>query len=170
RFSDLLVREDGAGAEVVAAADADGDVAWRGHSVRLAYLGRERLRMVRCRAAGWCPEGPRLPRLAALLAVLAARADGLDDGDAAAYRELIADDYRGPDGGKAALLRRLAADLGASPRARFVPIAWQVRIERGTAQVGEDYALAVGGGPPRRLRARLDLREEGGRWRITGGL
>ncbi|MGB8931600.1 MAG: nuclear transport factor 2 family protein [Anaeromyxobacteraceae bacterium] len=170
RFIDPVVRADGARAEVVAVADAYGTVKWRGLPVRLTYLGRERFTMVRCQGAGWCTQGPRLPRLAALLAVLSRRADALDGGDADVYRELIADDYRGADGGKPALLRRLAADLGAAPRARFVPIAWQVRIERETAQVGEDYEIGVGVGPLRRLRARLDLREDGGRWRITGGL
>jgi hypothetical protein len=170
RFSDLLVEADGARAEVVAVAEADGAVAWRDRPVRLTYLGRERFRMERCPGAGWCVEGRRLPRLAALLEVLTRRAGALDGGDAERYRALVAEDYRDAEGGKPELLRRVAADLGAAPRARFAPVAWQVRIERETAQVGEDYEIGVGEGPVRRLRARFDLREEGGRWLITGGL
>lgn len=170
RFTDLLVAADGARAEVVAVADAEGTVAWRGLEVRLTYLGRERFAMVRCPGAGWCAEGSRLPRLTALLSVVARRAGAIDDGRPGEYRSLVSDAYRGPEGGKPELLRRLAADLGAPPRARYAPRAWQVRIERDTAQVGEDYAIGLGTGPMRPLRARLDLREQGGAWLITGGL
>ncbi len=170
RYTDLLVTAAGARAEVVAVADAEGTVEWRGLPVRLTYLGRERFSVVRCPGAGWCTDGARLPRLASLIAVVARRADALADGQSDLYQALVSDDYSGPEGGKLALLRRLAADLGASPRARYAPLAWQVRIERDTAQVGEDYEIGVGDGPRRRLRARLDLREQGGRWVITGGL
>jgi hypothetical protein len=126
--------------------------------------------MVRCPGSGWCVEGAPLPRLNALLAVLARRADAFDGADAEGYRALVGDAYRGEEGGRQELLRRLASDLGARPRARLRPIAWQVRIERETAQVGEDYEVAIGDGAARRLRARLELREEGGRWVFTGGL
>lgn len=169
RFSDLLVSAAGAGAEVVAVADAEGGVAWRGREIPVSFVGRERVRMVRAAAGEWRVDGDRLPRLASLLTVLARRADAFDDADAGRYRPLVADDYAGP-GGKEGLLGRLARDLAATPRARFRPISWQVRIERETAQVGEDYEIAVGAAGVRRLRARLDLRDEGGRWRITGGL
>jgi hypothetical protein len=170
RLTDLVVAARGDLAEVKAVADAEGAVAWRGLEVSVSYVGAERLSVARCASAGWCVEGERLPRLAALVAVLLRRADAFDDGDADRYRPLVADDYRGPDGGKPELLRRLAADLSAAPRARLRPLAWQVRIERDVAQVGEDYEVAIGGAPPRRLRARLDLRDDGGRWRFTGGL
>lgn len=170
RFADLVVtaREEGAGA--VAVADLEGAVAWRGREIALASVGVERFTAARCAPAGWCAEAGGLPRLAALLAVLLHRADAFDEADAARYRPLVSDGYRGPEGGKAELLRRLAADLGASPRARLRPLAWQIRIERETAQVGEDFEVEVGAAKPRRLRARLELRDEGGRWRITGGL
>jgi hypothetical protein len=170
RFTDLLVSASGPAAEVVAVADADGSVEWRARAVAISYVGRERLRAVRCPGAGWCVDGERLPRLASLLSVLARRADAFDDADAERYGPLVAEDYAGQEGGKPELLRRLAQDLAARPRARFLPISWQVRIERETAQVGEDYEIALGGAGARRLRARLDLRDEGGRWRITGGL
>lgn len=170
RCRDLVVTSLDGAAEVVLVADAEGEVEVQGQPVAVSYLGRERLRMVRCRAAGWCVDGEPLPRLAAVLGVLARRAQAFDRADAGAYAALVDDGYRGADGGKPELLRRLAADLGASPRARLRPLAWQVRIERETAQVGEDYELAIGAAPARRLRARLDLREVGGRWRFTGGL
>jgi hypothetical protein len=169
-FKDLLVTAGDGGARVVAVADAEGSVIWRGQEVGLSYVGRERILMIPCREQGWCRVGEPAPRLASLLALLVRRAAAFDAADSAAYRELVAADYRGPDGGRAALLGRLAADLTAEPRARFRPIAWQIRIERDAAQVGEDYELRLGAGPARRLRARLDLRDEGGRWWITGGL
>lgn len=169
RFADLLISATGPAAEVVAVADVDGVVAWRGREVAVGYVGRERLRLVRCPGAGWCVDGERLPRLSALLSTLVRRADAFDDADAERYRPLVADDYAA-EGGKAALLRRLEGDLAATPRAAFRPLSWQVRIEREGAQVGEDYEIALGGGGARRLRARLELRDEGGRWRITGGL
>lgn len=169
-FRDVLVDGQGDRVGVVAVADADGVVEWRGESILVAYLGRERLTMARCAERGWCPEGERLPRLASLLATLVRRAAAFDDGDGGAYRPLVSDDYRGEPGGKAGLMARLGADLAAQPRARLRPVAWQVRIERETAQVGEDFELAMGGAPARRLRARLELREEGGHWRFTGGL
>jgi hypothetical protein len=170
KFADLLVNATGTGAEVVAVADAEAVVAWRGQEVTLSYVGRERLQMARCQGGGWCVEGERAPRLVALLSVLVRRADAFADADAERYRPLVADDYGGAEGGKPELLRRLAADLGGSPRARLRLLGWQVRIERETAQVGEDFEIALGAGPARRLRARFDLREEGGRWRFTGGL
>jgi len=170
RFTDLLVADGGARAQVVAVADAEGTAGWRGHPIGLTYVGRERLTLVRCASGGWCVEGGRLPRLAGLLALLSRRADAFEDAAPERYRELVAEAYRGPEGGKEPLLRRVAFDLTAGPRARLRPLAWQIRIERDTAQVGEDFEVAVGAGPPRRLRGRIDLRDEGGRWRITGGL
>jgi hypothetical protein len=170
RFSEPVVEVRGGRADVAVVVDADGEVLWRGHRVALTSLGNERLTMVRGPGAGWGVEGERTPRLVAIVAVLSRRADAFADAHAEEYRPLVAEGYRGPEGGKEALLRRLASDLAALPRARLRPLAWQVRIERETAQVGEDYEIAVGDGPARRLRARFDLREEGGRWRFTGGL
>jgi hypothetical protein len=170
KFADLVITAAASRTEVVAVADADGVVAWRGKEVALAYVGRERLAMARCPAAGWCVEGELLPRLAPLLSVLARRADAFADAEAEGYRPLVSDGYRGPEGGKPELLRRLAADFGASPRARFQPRAWQIRIERDSAQVGEDYEIQVGSGEARRLRGRFELRDDGGGWRFTAGL
>lgn len=169
RFADPLVTELDGRSRVVAVADADGVVAWRGREVAVSSLGRETLAMARC-AEGWCVDGVELPRLAALLGTLVRRAGAFDGADAGAYGSLVSGDYRGSEGGRGELLRRLSADLGATPRARLRPLSWQIRIERETALVGEEYELAVGEGPPRRLRARFDLREEGGRWAFTGGL
>lgn len=169
-FKDLLVTVSDGGAQVVAVADGDGSATWRGHEIGVSYVGRERVSMIPCRERGWCRAGEPAPRLSSLLALLVRRAAAFDDADPAPYRELVAADYRGPEGGRAALLERVAADLAAKPRAHLRPIAWQIRIERDTAQVGEDYELRVGAGDGRRLRARLSLRDEGGRWWITGGL
>lgn len=170
RFRDPLVTVRDGRAEAVVVADADGALEWRGRPVAVGYLGRERLTLARCPGEGWCIEGAALPRLAALLGTLCRRAEAFDGADAEGYRALVDDAYRGPDGDKGALLRRLAADLAARPRARLRPVAWQVRIERETAQVGEDYDVTVGEGPARRLRARLGLREVAGGWRFTDGL
>jgi len=170
RFADLVVTAEGARAGVVAVADADGVVAWRGQDVTLSYVGRERLQLVRCPGEGWCVDGEPVPRLNSLLSTLVRRAEAFAEADAERYRPLVADDYGGAAGGKPELLRRLATDLGASPRARLRLIGWQVRIERETAQVGEDFEIGIGAGSARRLRARFDLREDRGRWRFTGGL
>jgi hypothetical protein len=68
------------------------------------------------------------------------------------------------------VLSRLAADLGSGPPATLRVTAWQIRLERDVATVGEDETVAVGGGAPVALRARLELVREGGRWVIAGGL
>lgn len=74
-------------------------------------------------------------------------------------------------------LRGVVAALAAAPRpgddAR--PVAWQVRVERDTAEAGEDYESPGGTPPradvteaaaPRRLRARHALARDGGTWRV----
>lgn len=169
-FRDVRVEAGGGRAAVTAVADVEGAVEWGGRAIRVSHLGLERIPLVRCAGRGWCPEADPLPRLSALLATLVRRAAAFEAGDAEGYRPLVSDGYRGEEGGKGALLARLAGDLAASPRSRLRPLAWQVRVERETAVVGEDCEVAVGGAPPRRLRARLELRDEGGIWRFTGGL
>jgi hypothetical protein len=42
--------------------------------------------------------------------------------------------------------------------------AWQIRVERDGAEVGEDYEVAVPGGGSRTLRARYRLEHRGERW------
>jgi hypothetical protein len=156
-------------ASVLAMAEGDGRVAWRGQVASLGYVGREAFTMRPCRFAGWCAEGEALSQLRPILRLLFRRLDAFNGRDAAAYGRLVAEGYQGP-GGKAAVLARLAADLGSGPPATLRVTAWQIRLERDTATVGEDEAVAVGEGKPVALRARLELTREGGRWVIAGGL
>jgi hypothetical protein len=68
-------------------------------------------------------------------------------------------------GGALPALSGVVAALEAAPRgpgARVV--AWQVRAERETATVGEDYEVEG-----RRLRARWEVGRRGGAWRVVAG-
>jgi hypothetical protein len=173
RFGDVTVTVEGTGeaarARVVAMAEGTGRLGWRGQVIPLAYVGREAFTMRPCRFAGWCAEGEALGELRPVLRLLFRRLDAFNGRDAAAYGRLVAEGYRG-DGGKAAVLARLARDLGAGPPATLAVAGWQVRVERDEAMVGEDERLAVGSAPPVALRARLRLVREGGRWVIAEGL
>jgi hypothetical protein len=64
-----------------------------------------------------------------------------------------------------ALFRRQDALAGAAPGRRV--LAWQIRVEREGAEVGEDCEAAEGGAP-RRLRSRFALRQDGSRWVLAG--
>jgi hypothetical protein len=64
----------------------------------------------------------------------------------------------------ASLFRRHdALAAAARPAARRV-LAWQIRVERETAEVGEDFETAPPSGAPLRERSRISLRLESGRW------
>jgi hypothetical protein len=63
--------------------------------------------------------------------------------------------------------RHDALAAAARPAARRV-LAWQIRAERETAEVGEDLETAPPTGAPTRERSRLSLRLEGGRWVAAG--
>jgi hypothetical protein len=173
RFGDVTVTVDGEGqaasAGVVAMAEGTGRLAWRGQVIPLAYVGREAFTMRPCRFAGWCAEGEALGQLRPVLRLLFRRLDAFNGRDAAAYGRLVAEGYRG-EGGKAAVLARLARDLQAGPPATLAVTGWQIRVEREEAIVGEDERLAVGAEPPVTLRARLRLVREAGRWVIAEGL
>jgi hypothetical protein len=169
RFGDVTVTMEGARAQVVAMAEGSGRLAWRGQVIPLGYVGRETFTMRPCRFAGWCAEGEALGELRPVLRLLFRRLDAFNARDAAAYGRLVAEGYRG-EGGKAALLRRLARDLGEGPKASLEVTGWQVRVEREEALVGEDERLVVEGGAPVTLRARLRLVREAGRWVIAEGL
>lgn len=173
RFGDVTVTMAGAGeaarARVVAMAEGTGRIGWRGQVIPLGYVGREAFTMRPCRFAGWCAEGEAIGELRPVLRLLFRRLDAFNGRDAAAYGRLVAEAYRG-EGGKPALLARLARDLGAGPRATLAVTGWQVRVERDEAVVGEDGQVTIGAGPPVPLRARLRLVREGGRWVIAEGL
>jgi len=170
RFADVTVTMlDRERAGVLAMAEGDGRVAWRGQLASLGYVGREDFTMRPCRFAGWCAEGEALSQLRPVLRLLFRRLDAFNGRDAAAYGRLVAEGYRGP-GGKAAVLSRLAADLRSGPPATLRVTAWQIRVERDRVTVGEDETVAVGEAAPVALRARLELSREGDRWVIAGGL
>jgi len=167
RFRDVTVRLEGERAHVVAMADGQGRVAWRGQVATLAYLGREEFTMRPCAFAGWCAEGEALGELRPILRLLFRRLDAEAGRDAGAYARLLAEPYRGAEG-RAAVVARLARAL-AAPSGSPSATAWQIRADRGEAVVGEDGAVAGPGGPaPRRLR--LTLARQGERWVIADGL
>jgi hypothetical protein len=169
RLAELQVSAAGGEARALAVAEAEGTVAWSGGRAALSYVGREAIALRRCGLGRWCPSGPPLPALAGVLEVLLRRALAFDRRDPAGYALLVSDAYAGP-GGKAALLSRLAQDLGREPPAALRILGWQIRVERDRAVVGEDYALGLGGAAPARLRARFVLAREGERWLIVDGL
>ncbi len=173
RLGDVTVAVEGEGAaaraRVVAMAEGTGRLAWRGQVIGLGYVGREAFTMKPCRFAGWCAEGEALGELRPVLRLLFRRLDAFNGRDAAAYARLVAEGYRG-EGGRAAVLSRLARDLGAGPPAKLTVTAWQLRVERDEAIVGEDGRLQIGAAAPVALRARLRLVREGGRWVIAEGL
>jgi hypothetical protein len=169
RFGDVTVAIEGERARVVAMAEGSGRLAWRGQVIPLAYVGREAFTMRPCRFAGWCAEGEALGQLRPVLRLLFRRLDAFNGRDLAAYARLVAEGYRG-EGGKAALLARLARDLQAGPPATLTVTGWQIRVERDEAIVGEDERLQVGDAPPATLRARLRLVRQDDRWVIVEGL
>jgi hypothetical protein len=165
----VAVSAQGERAEVVAVLEAEGRVAWREEAATVAYIGRERFAMSPCRIWLWCADGRQFAGLRAVLTALFRRQDAFNGRDPEAYARLLSDRYEG-EGGKQALLGRLRADLGSGPPARMRVVAWQVRVERDRALIGEDYTIAVGDAPPRTLRARYEMAREGERWAIVSGL
>jgi hypothetical protein len=156
-------------ARVLALVEGEGRVTWRDERADLAYIGREAFGMTPCSIALWCGDGRQLDNLRGVLTTLFRREDAFNGRDAAAYERIVSDRYRG-EGGKAALLARLRADLGGGPPARVRIRAWQIRVERDRAEVGEDYEVELEGRPPASLRARYVLAREGERWAIVDGL
>jgi hypothetical protein len=168
-LGDVTVTLEGGRARVVAMADGSGRVAWRDEVISLGYVGRESFAMRPCSFAGWCAEGEVLAELRPILRLLFRRLDAFNGRDPEAYGRLLAARYQG-EGGRAAVLARLRRDLGAGPPAVLAATAWQIRVEREQATVGEDERLTVGGSTPVALRARLTLTREEGRWVVAGGL
>lgn len=169
RFADVAVSAQGERADVVAVLEAEGRVAWREEAATVAYIGRERFAMSPCRIWLWCADGRQFAGLRAVLTALFRRQDAFNGRDPEAYARLLSDRYEG-EGGKQALLERLRADLGSGLPARIRVVAWQVRVERDRALIGEDYTIEVGDAPPRTLRARFEMAREGERWAIVSGL
>jgi hypothetical protein len=171
RYPELAVQLDEGKktARVLALVEADGRVTWRDERARVSYIGRESFSMTPCSIALWCGDGRQLDNLRGVLTTLFRREDAFNGRDPLAYERIVSDTFRGP-GGKAALLERLRADLAGGPAARVRIAAWQVRVERDRAEVGEDYAVEVEGKDPATLRARYVLVREGERWAFVDGL
>lgn len=168
RFDDVAPLVEGGRATVVAMLTAQGRAAWRDQRAEVSYLGRERFHMRPCSIAGWCGEGDQFDRLRGVLAALLRRHDAIATGDAEAFARLLAPGYadRGED--RAGAERRLRRELaGPPPRVRVV--AWQIRVERDRAEVGEDREVAAAGSPPRRERRVSTLVREDARWLFLAG-
>ncbi len=170
RFRDVVTSVEGQRATVVAMLDAEGRVVWRDQAAELSYVGRERFHMHPCRIALWCAEGDQFERLRAVLLLLFRRLDAFQARDAAAYAALVSGRYQDRGLDRGALLARVADDLRSGPPAVIRVLAWQIRVERDSAEVGEDYQLAIGGRAPARLRALFRLEREGARWVFVAGL
>lgn len=168
RYADVAVSVEGERAQVLAVVEAEGRVTWRDERADLTYVGREAFEMSRCSIALWCGDGKQFARLRGVLTALFRREDAFNGRDPDAFARLVSDAYAGP-GGKAALLERIGGDLRRGPaRARIV--AWQIRVERDRAEVGEDYELRAGEGAPQRLRARYVLVRGDERWLFVDGI
>jgi len=169
RFEDVGSAVTGGRAEVVAMLTARGRAAWRDEVADLAYIGREKFHMRPCAIALWCGEGDEFDRLRGVLTALFRHRDALAQRDPQAMARLLAPDYhdRGEDG--PAVLRRLFGE-GSGPFPHSRVRAWQIRVERTSAEVGEDLEVERPGEAPRRERHLYRLLGEGGRWLFAGGV
>jgi hypothetical protein len=169
RFAEVVPSVDGDRATVVAMVDAEGRVAWRGEAARLSYLGRERFHLRPCSIALWCGEGDQFDRLRGVLLALFRRHDAVLARDAAALARLAGSAYadRGEDRG--AVAARAAREL-AGPAEAVRIVAWQVRVDRDVAEVGEDAEVTPAGGAARSERRVYRLAREPERWVFTSGL
>ena len=170
RFEDIApsIEEKGR-AVVVAMLSAEGRVAWRDQDARLTYLGRERFHMKPCSFALWCGEGDQFDRLRGVLSVLFRRHDAMERRDLEAYGRLLSARYRDRGQDRAETERRLERELSGPP-ARIRVTAWQIRVERDGAEVGEDLEIAAPGQEPRRERHVYRLVRESERWVFAGGV
>jgi hypothetical protein len=179
---------EGGRATVVAQLDAEGRAVWRDQAAAVSYIGRERFHMKPCKIALWCAEGDQFARLRAVMRTLFRRLDAARVGDAAAQVALAADDYREGATDRAGLEARLRRD-SASPRPGLRVRAWQIRVDRDVAEIGEDYEEPGAGREvmgrevmgrealgrevmpeDRPLRARYRLERRGERWVFAAGL
>jgi hypothetical protein len=169
RFADVAVTVEEGKALVVAMLDGEGRVAWRDQQATLRYLGRERFQMQPCRIALWCGQGDQFERLRGVLQALFRRHDAAAAGDPRALARLVSDGYS--DGGedRAQVLARLAREIRRDAPERTRIVAWQIRVERDRAEVGEEYELAAGG-RTEAARARYTLAWDGDRWTFVAGL
>lgn len=168
RFGDVTVSAEDGRAEVLAVVEAQGRVTWPRGETSIGYVGREAFAMARCRSVRWCADGEQFANLRGVLTALFRRADAAASGDAQAAARLASSAYQG-DGGKAALGARLEQAYGAA-RGEVRVRAWQVRVERERASVGEDLEVTSADGAIERRRAVYALAREDGRWVFVDGL
>lgn len=169
RFEDVAPSLEDGRATVVAMLSAQGHALWRDQDTELTYLGRERFHMRPCSIAGWCADGDQFERLRGVLSALFRRHDSLRLGDASAHAALLSHAYRDRGEDRMAAQARLARELaGARPTVRVR--AWQIRVERETAEVGEDVEVSTPGQPPRHERRVYRLEQQGERWVFVGGV
>jgi hypothetical protein len=169
RYAEVVPVVEGDRARVVALLDAEGKAVWRDQDARVSYIGREQFHMRPCKIALWCAEGDQFARLRAVLRALFRRLDAARTGDAAAVVALASDDYADGPVDRAALSARLAGEV-RGPRPDLRVRAWQIRVDRDGAEVGEDYEAAGADGAARPFRARYRLERRGERWVFTSGL
>ncbi len=170
RYSDVVPDVEGDRAAVVALLDAEGKAVWRDQAATVSYIGREQFHMKPCKIGLWCAEGDQFSRLRAVMRTLFRRLDGARGGDAAAVVSLVAPDYRDGETDRAALEARLRAEL-AHPSPDLRVTGWQIRVDRDSAEVGEDYVEAKpGASVERAFRSRYRLERRGERWMFTSGL
>ncbi len=166
-FRDVTVSADEGHAQVLAVVEAQGQVAWPRGETSLGYVGREAFSMAPCRSARWCADGEQFANLRGVLTALFRRADAAAAADPEAALRLAAPAYEG-EGGRTALAARLAEAYRAPSAARVR--AWQIRVERERASVGEDLELPGAEGAPERRRAVYRLARAEGRWVFLDGL
>jgi hypothetical protein len=169
RFEDVTPNVEEGRATVVAMLSAEGRVVWRDQEAKLSYLGRERFHMKPCSIALWCGEGDQFERLRGVLVALFRRHDAFQRRDPEGYARLLAADYRDAGEDREAALQRLAAIL-SRPGERARVLAWQIRVERTGAEVGEDVEVSAAGGERRRERHVYRLQWRDDRWVFAGGL
>lgn len=168
-FSDVAVTFEKGRALVVSMLDGEGRVTWRDQQAKLRYLGRERFHMQPCRIALWCGEGDQFERLRGVLQALFRRHDAASAGDDAALARLVSERYSDAGEDRAQVLARLERELGPGTPVRTRIVAWQVRVERDRAEVGEEYEIESGG-RVQPARARYTLTWDGDRWTFVAGL
>jgi len=169
-FAEVVPVVEGNRATVVAMLDAEGRAVWRDQAAQVSYVGREVFHMRPCSIALWCAEGDQFSRLRGVLRTLFRRTDALRARDPGAFATLVAEGYRDGAVDRAALLARVGADMARGEPADLRPTAWQIRVDRDGAEVGEDYQAARPGELPTRQRGRYRLVRQGERWLFAAGL
>lgn len=163
-FDHVLVKPEGEGLVAVGKADAEGE--YEG-GVPVSYVGLERVPFVR-RGRAWEPEGAILPALEEVAALLVERRAALEGREPRRIEALVAQGWRdGRLGREPALVQmreRVEAFSGS-----YRPTRWIVRVERGGAEVLEEF-VQEGEAGASRGQVRFQLTREDGKLRFAAGL